>query len=404
MNWTEALQKAREGWRLRTVDTKRGLHHTLEVRFTDATKTTPCDSWLISFPPGGSFPCAAQSEPEKYVWEVVDRSPDAGDGVGACTCAFGCVPSYLVQPHVFPPVHRTTPVHSTHWHQHADRPCPAHPSAPVERPLPLRIYVCSRLSPGPDTNGRNRMLSDNQLRARELMRDVLAQGHAPFVPHLLYPQVLDEFSSRDRKTGLAAGELFLQACDEVWVDGVGGLSSGMKGEVELAQSRGIPVVTPDRAPWTAAAPVAIPAAPTVEALLERIRTSAIARWREAEQKNLLHDTRLFLHPADFELLGPVLMRRAGSAKPVLFLRTYAWDLPYQLRFYVERVEMSDGPGTFSWVTDGPDKGPPEHKPVTHRRKHVSDPCTACKAAHPLPSCGCGCHFEEVPAGEAPGSP
>ena len=41
--------------------------------------------------------------------------------------------------------------------------------------------------------------------AKEACRFVMDEGHAFFAPHLLYPQVLDENNSAERKLGLAMG-------------------------------------------------------------------------------------------------------------------------------------------------------------------------------------------------------
>ena len=42
--------------------------------------------------------------------------------------------------------------------------------------------------------------------AKEACRFVMDEGHAFFAPHLLYPQVLDENNSAERKLGLAMGK------------------------------------------------------------------------------------------------------------------------------------------------------------------------------------------------------
>lgn len=90
-----------------------------------------------------------------------------------------------------------------------------------------RIYVCSRHR-GPD--GQPSLA--NIERARKLMRAVFDAGHAPFAPHLLYPQVLSE-SPEDLKRAFEANYLYLDVCDELWVDAEDELhcSKGMAEEI-----------------------------------------------------------------------------------------------------------------------------------------------------------------------------
>lgn len=90
-----------------------------------------------------------------------------------------------------------------------------------------RIYVCSRLR-GPD----GQPSQANIERARKLMRAVFDAGHAPFAPHLLYPQVLTE-SKEDLAVSFKANFAFLNTCSEIWVDAPhsGACSQGMQLEV-----------------------------------------------------------------------------------------------------------------------------------------------------------------------------
>ena len=76
--------------------------------------------------------------------------------------------------------------------------------------------------------------------AKEACRFVMDEGHAFFAPHLLYPQVLDENNSAERKLGLAMGKEVLGRCDELWVFGEI-ISPGMQAEIELAQEHEVPV-------------------------------------------------------------------------------------------------------------------------------------------------------------------
>ena len=76
--------------------------------------------------------------------------------------------------------------------------------------------------------------------AKEACRFVMDEGHAFFAPHLLYPQVLDENNSAERKLGLAIGKEVLGRCDELWVFGEI-ISPGIQAEIELAQEHEVPV-------------------------------------------------------------------------------------------------------------------------------------------------------------------
>jgi hypothetical protein len=69
---------------------------------------------------------------------------------------------------------------------------------------------------------------------------VMNEGHAFFAPHLLYPQVLNEHDSDDRRLGLGMGKEALAHCDELWVFG-DTISCGMQNEIDAARKLGIPV-------------------------------------------------------------------------------------------------------------------------------------------------------------------
>jgi hypothetical protein len=74
---------------------------------------------------------------------------------------------------------------------------------------------------------------------RAACREVLRAGDAPFAPHLLYPDLLDDGVADDRAFGIAAGCAWLAAADEVLV--VGPVSDGMRQEIDEALAHGIPV-------------------------------------------------------------------------------------------------------------------------------------------------------------------
>lgn len=93
-----------------------------------------------------------------------------------------------------------------------------------------RVFVCSPY--------RGDVAANSAL-ARAACREVLRQGDAPFAPHLLYPDLLDDEVPDERALGMAAGRTWLAAADEVLV--VGPVSAGMREEIDEALARGIPV-------------------------------------------------------------------------------------------------------------------------------------------------------------------
>lgn len=95
----------------------------------------------------------------------------------------------------------------------------------------MKVFVCS------EYGGK----WDNILSARKYCSWTIAQGHAPFAPHLLYTQFLSE-EPLERQLGLDAGLQYLACCDEMWVFSIEGeLSSGMNTEIKFALEEGIPI-------------------------------------------------------------------------------------------------------------------------------------------------------------------
>lgn len=67
-------------------------------------------------------------------------------------------------------------------------------------------------------------------------------GCAPFAPHLLYPQFLNEDDLAQRDLGISLGLRFMEACDEIWVYVGDGISDGMRRELEHARMLGKRIV------------------------------------------------------------------------------------------------------------------------------------------------------------------
>ena len=93
-----------------------------------------------------------------------------------------------------------------------------------------RVFICSPY------RGE---VTANVAVARAACREVLRVGDAPFAPHLLYPDFLDDTVLAERAAGIDAGCRWLAVADEVLV--VGPVSDGMRQEIATAEALGIPV-------------------------------------------------------------------------------------------------------------------------------------------------------------------
>ena len=89
-----------------------------------------------------------------------------------------------------------------------------------------RILICSRYAGD---------IEHNVEVAQTLCRMAVEAGCAPFAPHLLYPQFLNEDDPDQRDLGISLGLRFMEACDEVWVYTGDGVSRGMRRELEHAR-------------------------------------------------------------------------------------------------------------------------------------------------------------------------
>lgn len=98
--------------------------------------------------------------------------------------------------------------------------------------LPRRVYIASPLSGDRDAN---------EFYARDAMRDSLRRGEAPFVPHLLYPQVLDDDTPEEREAGMRAGTSWLLSADALVAYVDRGISRGMQAEIDSARAHGVDV-------------------------------------------------------------------------------------------------------------------------------------------------------------------
>jgi len=74
--------------------------------------------------------------------------------------------------------------------------------------------------------------------ARKLSRAVALQGHMPIAPHLLFPQFLDDNDDTQRDLAMAFCQELVLACDAIVVYTNGGISPGMRPEIDAAYALG----------------------------------------------------------------------------------------------------------------------------------------------------------------------
>lgn len=94
------------------------------------------------------------------------------------------------------------------------------------RPL---VYICSRYAGDVARNTRA---------ARKYCRFAVGQNAIPLVPHLLYPQFLDDGNQNERELGLFFGKVLMDKCSEIWIFSDGEYSEGMRSEYERAVRKG----------------------------------------------------------------------------------------------------------------------------------------------------------------------
>ena len=102
------------------------------------------------------------------------------------------------------------------------------------------IFVCSPFRGRGETEPeRAAAQAANVEAARGYARLVVRAGGRPVVPHLLYPQFLDDADPLERAAGLRLARRDLLLCSELWLWDPP--SEGMTGEILLALEVGIPV-------------------------------------------------------------------------------------------------------------------------------------------------------------------
>ena len=94
----------------------------------------------------------------------------------------------------------------------------------VRRPL---VYVCSPYAGDIDNNINN---------ARRFGRFTCMQKAIPIIPHLMYPQFMDDSKEDERELAMHFNYVLLGKCNELWVFG-GVVSKGMAREIGIAKKR-----------------------------------------------------------------------------------------------------------------------------------------------------------------------
>lgn len=93
------------------------------------------------------------------------------------------------------------------------------------------VFICSPFAG--DIEG-------NTIRARRYGRFAVTEKAVPVIPHLMYPQFLEEDDPVERQLGIDMGLILLSKCHELWVFG-NRISSGMSVEVARAKRWNIPI-------------------------------------------------------------------------------------------------------------------------------------------------------------------
>lgn len=93
------------------------------------------------------------------------------------------------------------------------------------------VFICSPFAG--DIEGNTR-------RAKRYGRFAVIEKAVPIIPHLMYPQFLEENDPEERQLGIDMGLILLRKCQELWVFG-SRISSGMSAEITKAKRWNIPI-------------------------------------------------------------------------------------------------------------------------------------------------------------------
>ena len=104
----------------------------------------------------------------------------------------------------------------------------------MKHPKDERVFICTRYAGD---------IQHNIEVAKRLCLMAVESGLAPFAPHLLYTQFLDDSDPIQRELGISMGLRFMKTCDLVWVYTDEGISDGMRREIDCAYKLGKEVLT-----------------------------------------------------------------------------------------------------------------------------------------------------------------
>ena len=93
------------------------------------------------------------------------------------------------------------------------------------------VFICSPFAGDIEVNTR---------RAKRYGRFAVTEKVVPIIPHLMYPQFLEEEDPEERQLGIDMGLTLLSKCHELWVFG-DRVSSGMSVEIKKAKRWDIPI-------------------------------------------------------------------------------------------------------------------------------------------------------------------
>lgn len=98
-----------------------------------------------------------------------------------------------------------------------------------------KIFVCSPYRGN---------IEKNTKRAAFVARVICNCGYIPVVPHLYFPQFLDDKDQFERIRGIEFGIELMKECDQLWLLGPE-ITKGMEYELEVAKEIRIPVILHD---------------------------------------------------------------------------------------------------------------------------------------------------------------
>jgi hypothetical protein len=83
-------------------------------------------------------------------------------------------------------------------------------------------------------------IETNVAKARQYARFIALCGYSPVMPHLMFPQFLDDSKADERIKGIELGIVQMKQCDEMWIFGTT-ISKGMEYEISMAKGLNIVV-------------------------------------------------------------------------------------------------------------------------------------------------------------------